>query len=731
MKKITLLISAIALVAFSAFAQSKPGKTVVTPTRTCGTMDMVSEEDMQNLQDYLAPKIAAYLQAQNNGGSPEAVYTIPTIVHIIHNTNESAGTGRNIPYARVTEQIQVLNDDYGRTNADASNTQSVFAAVAADCEVKFCLITRYPSGHPNAGQPLAEAGVDRVSTADISGISNTTSGYSTTTIDNTIKPATSWNPAEVMNIWVLQLQSGLLGYAQFPGQAANTDGTVMGYQYFGLTGGQFGLGRTTTHEIGHWLGLRHIWGDANCGNDFVSDTPTQQTSNYNCPSFPHVTCSNGPNGDMYQNYMDYVDDNCMNLFTAGQKAVMQSTLNPSSGYTNRKTLSAFSATLCAPISTANDDAGISAITTPSGTLCSGTITPVVVLKNFGGNALTSVTINYSVDGTPQTPYSWTGNLATNTTANVNLPSISVTAGAHTFDANTTMPNATTDQVPGNDAASQSSFNVISSGGAMPFSEGFEGTYLPTGWAANNPDGSTTWAKTTVAAKTGSASAFMDYYNYNGAGEKDDIITPAVDLTSGSNPEMTFEVAYQLYTDPNDATPYSDTLEVLISTDCGATWTSIYRKESVALTTTTPTFSTTSFVPTSSQWRMETINLSAYSTSASAKFMIRGICDYENQMYIDDINIKSAVVTGIDNLSNNSNVNIFPNPATDVINVLITSIEDVTEIVVLNIIGEVIYNNKNVTSRINKVDMSQQANGVYFVKVKSGDKIITEKVILAK
>jgi hypothetical protein len=131
-------------------------------------------------------------------------------------------------------------------------------------------------------------------------------------------------------MWVCNFggaSSSLLGYATFPTDAGTfKDGVVMGYKYFGVNptvGGVYGYGRTATHEVGHWLNLRHIWGDATCGNDLVSDTPTQSTSNGGCPTFPHVTCSNGVNGDQFMNYMDYVNDQCMNMFTLGQKARAQ------------------------------------------------------------------------------------------------------------------------------------------------------------------------------------------------------------------------------------------------------------------------------------------------------------------------------------------------------------------------------------------------------------------------
>lgn len=345
MKKVTLFALLFSVINLSSFAQN---------TRTCGTMDNISAAEMEAFEKSITPFVEDYIKNQTEGkNSKKTVYTIPTIVHIIHNTTENVGSGRNIPYSRVVSQINILNDDFRRTNSDASNTPSYFQGVAADCEINFCLITKYPSGHPNAGQSLPEVGVDRVSTAAISGISNTSSGYSMNTINSTIKPATSWNPNEVMNIWVCQLQSGLLGYATFPSSStssstANVDGTVMGYQYFGYNSAAypFHKGRTTTHEVGHWLGLYHIWGDDNgacSGSDQCSDTPNQANATSGCPSGKRTdNCTSG-NGIMYQNYMDYSNDACMNLFTSNQKARMQSVM---ANYPRRKTLNNFSSTLC-------------------------------------------------------------------------------------------------------------------------------------------------------------------------------------------------------------------------------------------------------------------------------------------------------------------------------------------------------------------------------------------------
>ena len=687
MKKITLLISTFVLVATTAFAQSNQG-------RNCGTTEAMEALRAQDPVAFDANKILQEQITQDwianeYDSRPEAVITIPVVVQIWYNT-------ATVPDSRVTEQLATLNEDFRKMNSDASSIPSVFAGVTADCEIEFCLVNKDPQGNPTTG------------------IIRKT---------NSIPPQSGgtdmWDPSKYLNIYVYAIGGGILGFTYMPSgtvnQAVHVDKDV-----FGDTGGQYGAGRTATHEIGHWLDLDHIWGGGCGSDDGVSDTPDQSSNNFNCPTHPSPTCNNG--GDMFMNYMDYVDDLCMYAYTKGQKARMISAIN-----TYRPGL--LTSTACGPVSTVNDDAGISSITTPTGSLCSGTITPVVILRNFGQNALTAVTINYSVDGTAQAPYSWTGNLAPSATVNVTLPGITAAAGAHTFDANTSQPNGTTDQLPSNDGATQTSFTVIGGGGGvnLPFSEGFEGTYLPTGWTANNDDSGVTWAKTTVAAKTGTASAYVDNSTYDAKGAMDDIITPILNLSSVSAPVLTFELAYKLWTSPTDPTPFSDTLEVLVSTDCGATWNSVYRKSSSALVTTTPTFQASTWVPTANDWRKETVDISAYASSTGAMIMFRNISDYENSLHIDDINISGT--TGIDNTSFSSTINIYPNPTSAIINVLVASTEN-TEIVVLNVVGEVVYNNNHVLN-VNKIDMSNQANGVYFVKVKSGNQVTTKKVILAK
>ena len=255
-----------------------------------------------------ADKLAA---AKMEGG--EEVITIPVVFHIVYNT-----AAENISEAHILEQLDILNADFRRLNADTTETPEPFQDVAADFNIEFCLASFDPDGNPTPGIIRYETPVtsfsdnDDVKFADAGG-------------------ADAWPADSYLNFWVCDLGPWLLGYAQFPGGPANTDGVVIGYQYVGYNdaGYPYNLGRTATHEIGHWLDLYHIWGDdTNCaGSDVVGDTPNQKVETYGCPSYPKTdVCSATAPGIMFMNYMDYTDDACMNMFTEGQKDRMRSVL---------------------------------------------------------------------------------------------------------------------------------------------------------------------------------------------------------------------------------------------------------------------------------------------------------------------------------------------------------------------------------------------------------------------
>ena len=301
-KTITLSVLSF-LLTFSLFAQQERNCSSMENLEYRKQLDPTLQQRMDQIEAFTQQKVAQPQAARVDG----SIITIPVVIHVLYRNSTE-----NISEAQIQSQLDVLNEDFRRTNPDADNSWSQ----AADTQIQFCLSTVDPNGN-------ATTGITRKSTTRQDwGTSDAMKSTSTGGVN-------PWDTSEYLNMWVVpqMLSQGgtILGYAQFPGGSAATDGVVMAYNYFGRVGNvsaPFDGGRTTTHEVGHYLNLRHIWGDSNCGNDFVSDTPTHQTSNGGCP-VGQVSCSST---DMVQNYMDYTNDSCMNLFTEGQKTRMRAVL---------------------------------------------------------------------------------------------------------------------------------------------------------------------------------------------------------------------------------------------------------------------------------------------------------------------------------------------------------------------------------------------------------------------
>ncbi|MCF8463497.1 MAG: T9SS type A sorting domain-containing protein [Flavobacteriales bacterium] len=248
-----------------------------------------------------------------------AVITIPVVVHVVYKT-----AAQNISDEQIQSQIDVLNEDYRALNADVSGVPSVWTSRVADCEIQFALAAQDPDGFLTNGITRTETTVSDWGGSD--NVKYTSQGGKN-----------AWPNTDYLNIWVCNIGSGLLGYAYQPGINAALDGVVIGYRYFGRIGSlsaSYDEGRTTTHEIAHYLNLDHLWGpggsNASCtADDGVSDTPKQTDPNYGCnTTFPHLTCgSSSVNSDMFNNYMDYGNDDCLFFFTNGQKARMLAALN--------------------------------------------------------------------------------------------------------------------------------------------------------------------------------------------------------------------------------------------------------------------------------------------------------------------------------------------------------------------------------------------------------------------
>jgi len=280
----------------------------------CGSMKVLNkklkenpglEQRMYNIEKHTRMAIAAKA-ANANKGKPvkpdpdpdptpyQGSITIPVIINILEDP------AHPITQAHINSQIDILNEDYNDLNPNTGGVPSEFNDDIADCDITFIL-----------------AGVNRKASTKSTWGTNDAMKYSSQGgIDAT-------DPSSYLNFWVCEIGGGILGYAQFPGGALATDGVVIGSDFFGENsrGGEYGHGRTATHEVGHWLNLRHIWGDGKCRqDDFVTDTPSSDRANYSCPSYPTVHCRSN---DMTMNYMDYVYDNCMYMFTNGQNDRMR------------------------------------------------------------------------------------------------------------------------------------------------------------------------------------------------------------------------------------------------------------------------------------------------------------------------------------------------------------------------------------------------------------------------
>jgi len=554
-------------------------------------------ETRAQFEDWLAQAIARNEQEPQ---AEQSVYTLPIVFHVVYRT-----ATENISTAQILSQLQILNEDFARLNADTINTPAGFRPAAANTGIQFCLATRDPQGNSTTG-------IVRYSYP--SG-----TNFTTSYVDGTIKPATIWNPEQYFNFWIVPLSGSILGYAQFPvsslpglsgSASANTDGVVCLHTSIGRPpanpfSGTYNAGRTATHEVGHYLGLRHIWGDGGCSvDDYCGDTPASDAANYGCPT-THVSCSTV---DMVQNYMDYTDDACMNIFTANQRTRMRTVMENSPRRSNLRT-----SPVCQPLNSP-PIAGI-----PQGQIQACLNVPVTLTdQSTNGPTQWLWTIQ------PSTGFQFTSG-----TSAASQNPVVIFSQSGSYSVQLRVSNAF-----GSDSVSQSNAVVIGSGRSIPFLETFPGATLASGWSISNPDAATTWGFRTGVTPAGTSTpmVWIDLFDYNAAGQEDGLVSPVIDLVGISNPVVSFDVSYARY-----STTLFDKLRVDISTDCGLTFTNgIYLKENLVLATAGTV--TTPFTPsTAAQWRRDSISLSNY---AGQKIRLRfsSINGYGNNLYLANIRV---------------------------------------------------------------------------------------------
>ncbi len=675
----------------------------ITQVTRCATVEheaalKAKDPDYEKRKQEIEAFTNRYIQKNKSQNKMEGGVTIkiPIVFHIVYKT-----AAQNISDARIMEQIDILNADFRRLNADTTDTPDAFGDVAADCNVEFCLAAIDPDGNPTSGILRVETDVTTFDFDD--GIKFTADGGSD-----------AWPADEYLNFWSGNIGAFLLGYAQFPGGPAATDGVVIHYQHVGLepAGYPYHLGRTATHEVGHWLNLYHIWGDdGGCaGSDLCGDTPNQKVETYGCPGFPETDiCSPDAPGIMFQNYMDYTDDACMNIFTQDQKDRIQSLFEPGG---ERFNLTNSEGCGLQPY----DAQAITAL--PGGTICDLTVNPVVTIKNHGTVLLTSIDILYNIDGGPTSTYNWTGSLVTGATEAVSLPAITTTEGDHTLEATLENPNGFDDADAG-DNTTETDFLVSLTALPLPLSQGFEASGFPyDGYTIYNPDDYYTWERTNDAAALGTYSIYMNHFDNDANGEIDEFVIPAYDLSGMTEISFTFDVAYALYTNGG---VYSDTLEVLVSDNCGTSWESVYKKANPDLQTAP--FTASSFVPEDDEWRNEVIDLTSYLGSSQLFVKFRTISDYENNLYVDNINLNDGQQIGVINTSNDFKLSLFPNPANDLLNIKYNIAQNGNgTVLIYDVLGKLVFSEIiSTTSGINiiTIPVKDLNAGYYRIKLETG------------
>jgi len=636
---------------------------------------------------------------------------IPVVVHVLHECGPE-----NISKAQILDGIRVLNEDYRRLNADAAYTPVPFQSVAADCNIEFRLAQLDPNGNCTDGIVRVE--------------SMRTNSWAPR---DSLKRVSYWPTNKYLNIWLVKgindaNGSGLtvLGYAHFPWDTTHraiTDGVVIRHDYFGSIGtaqNSGNNGRVVTHEVGHWLGLTHIWGDDNGActqDDNCNDTPRSADMIFGCPggtaataTFPYFdACTPSGNGIMYMNYMDYTDGACQNIFTNNQKGRMDACFTTYRGFiiTNGNL-------------TATGTNGTPAVVcAPKASVCQGDGNNVC---QHGTVIFTSTSYNADT-----LTYSWQfpgGNPSFSTDSN---PAITYdTIGVYGYSLTVTSSGGT-------DSVYYSNGVTVHGPAANPLwsvstMEDFElASSFPGDGYVVNADHGITWQRVTTAGYSGVASLKMDNYT-NFSGDIDKYVSASYDVSHLFGIQMKFRVA-----NAQRSATSADELNVFVSTNCGATY-GVAKKRMSGSALATAGIVTTPFTPNASQWRLITVN-PGITGATNARFLFENVCNHGNNTYIDDINITASQVVGIEETAfEASGFQVYPNPAAGIAtvrynlatpgNVTLTLLDPIGREV-----GIIVQDKKELGIHEKYIDVSSLSKGIYFLTLKTPNSSLTTKFIV--
>lgn len=669
----------------------------------CSTVE--ANQRMQNLHFKEVKNAAEQLENetilfnQQNRSSSAVTYTIPVVFHILH----TYGT-ENISDEQVEDAVNILNRDFNKQNADTANIVSSFQGIAANVGITFKLAKLDPNGN-------CTNGIDRI--------------YSTlTNIGDDDSKLNPWPRNKYLNIWVVKnISSGAAGYSMYPSSVAGSwgaavDGIMILNSYVGSIGtGSSGRSRALTHEVGHWLNLKHTWGDSNspgvqsnCNmDDNVSDTPN--TIGWTSCNLNGTSCGSLDN---VQNYMEY--SYCSNMFTEGQKSRVLAALTSNTASRNNLWKSANlietgvdNTTICIPKAdfyaespqrcvnssiSFFDNSSLAQATTwqwsfPGGTPSSSNLQNPVVQYNTPGVYSVSLTVG-NQSGTDSVTKNGIVNILS-TTPNITVPD---------------------------------------------FYEGFETLTLNapgSNWVVNNIDGGPAWAITSNASYTGTKSIKLANIS-SSVGSVDEFVTPSMDLSQFSNPKLYYRIAYASLPGTPGVDYVANSFQILSSADCGKTW--VIRKNYTENNLATVNPQNSAFTPNNpSQWRQDNVSLSLIAGFTNIQFKFKFTAGEGNNIYIDDININQpTAISELEEMKNN--FRIYPNPSDGDVSVYFSTIDNFSKVNVkiYDIVGKEVYHSeidklKEGNHQINLNRNQLNTSGMYMVQIMINDNVFTKKLIL--
>lgn len=592
----------------------------------CAVSDHTYHESPEQFENWLKKLNLGNAERTNN-----EVLIIPVVFHIIHQ-GEPVGQGQNLSFERVQQQMATLNEDFRRTNTDASATPEAFQAVAADVAIEFVLAKQDPLGLPTNG---------------ITRTIGRQASYRFTE-DDILKSEIYWPAEDYMNIYVSNLE-GFLGWASFPfsnlagidiiNNDRLTDGVALDFEYVGVNpdASEFeSLGRTATHEVGHFLGLKHVWGDGGCNDDdFCADTPLSNTSyQRECPAGEVVSCSSS---DMYSNFLNYTDDACMNLFTICQRERMRTVVTNS---IRRKSLLT-SKGLDVPVMIAND-LGINNIENMNDLFCSTNFSPQVGIRNFGINSIDEMQIIMLLDGVSIDTLSANPSLASGEASILGFSPISlenITNQSLVFQVYKV--NGIDDQNKGNNVLEVIIPPAIQS--TLPYTENFES--INTLITRTELSENSLWQRQTApyTSSTDMGGQLNFFNNTENLGEFHYLMLPNMNLASVNSATLSFRYAYSGVSG-NES---KDGLLLMASQDCGVTFDQVlFSRYGDDLITVNRSISS-SFTPTGpDDWQEVELNITSI-LNPNLRFAFVGQNGAQNNIYIDDIQVVETELQAYD------------------------------------------------------------------------------------